>query len=160
MAINIGAANWQASQLGAYASELRTAINNLNAYQGSLNSNWQGREMGEINAAIDSTKGRINQVAAELDALSRDVMYNANQIKREEDAAAAAALAAAQRQTRINNVRTELSVANNEANRLRVEYEKVLKQRGASNSAKQRAYNDYQNALSKVNNLQNTLNSL
>lgn len=160
MAINIGAANRQASQLGSYARDLQTAVNNLNDYQNSLNNNWQGREMGEINAAIEKTKVRIKQVAAELDALSSDVINTANQIKREEDAAAAAALAAAQRQTRINNVRNELNVANNEVSRLKNIAVNLAKQRNASYSAKQEANANYQNALRRATDLQKTLNSI
>ncbi len=101
MAINVNAANNQASQLSNNVAKLRDAKKQMQAYKSSVSNNWQGKEVTYILTAIDRVIADIDRVIGNTNSLSSDIRSTAAQIKREEDAAAAAARAKAAREQRI-----------------------------------------------------------
>ena len=107
MAINV-----QANQLTDNVSRLRNARKQMLEYKSSVSANWQGKEVGYIQSAIDGVIADIDAAMRSLESLGSDIKSTAAQIKREEDAAAAAAArAATARQQRIADAQSECDKA-------------------------------------------------
>lgn len=113
MAIDVNKANRQSQNLGDNISQLRNAKKQMLAYKTSVSGNWQGKEVGYINSAIDRVIRDIDNAIRGLDSLSNDIRNTAAQIRREEEAAAARA-----RQQRIRAAQTAYDNACGELNAL------------------------------------------
>lgn len=145
MAINVSAANNQATQLIDNISKLRDAKKKMQAYRASVSNNWQGKEVTYILTAIDRVIEDINSAIRNLESLSTDIKSVASQIKREEDAAAAAARAAAERAAAERAAQQRAAAARAEAER--------------ANQAKQQRINTAQSNYNKACSDLNALKS-
>ena len=168
MAINISAANSQASQLRGYADKLQQAKNQLNNYKSSLETNWHGQEVAYITRGIDQTVAQIDDVIRQLNSLSNDLRNTAAQIKREDDAAAAAARARALKQKRIQTAQMNYNRAVDECDNLYKERDVMQKELMKSMSANKRNFymkkwdelmKKIQDAEKKRSNCYNALNA-
>jgi hypothetical protein len=91
LGINVSAATIQANKMSSYGSTLRDVRNNLNNFKANLNNGWQAEEMIFINKTIDSIISDINRLSQDMDSLGNDIIFTANEIRREEIARAEAA---------------------------------------------------------------------
>ena len=87
MAIDLMQATSQAMRLRNQAAELCTARASLTSYQRNLNSTWTGSEVDPVNDAISDHVRRLETLAVDLEAISRDVVREAEAIRAEEMAA-------------------------------------------------------------------------
>ncbi len=143
MAINVGAANSQASQLSSNVSQLRNAKNQLVTYRSTITSNWQGAEVGYIVSAINQLIDEIDGAIRNLDSIGGDIRQTAEQIRREEEAAAAAAAAArarAEKQRRIQAAQQKYNEARDELDKLNEEMEKLEKKHKKASGIKKFKY--------------------
>ena len=76
----------QTRQLSEQAASLRRMQSSLLLYQRGLNSSWRGIEMKLTNQVIDDYADGLTKLAADLDAIGRDVLREAEASKKEEDA--------------------------------------------------------------------------
>ena len=84
-----------------YGNSLRDISRSLNSFKANLNNDWQAEEMQYINNAIDSINRELLSLAANLDSLSSDISYTAQEIRREDEARAAAAAVAREAKIRL-----------------------------------------------------------
>ena len=88
MGINVTAENNRANSLKAQVSNIRIAINQLEAYKADLSANWIGEEVKYVLQSIDSAISKLKASITAIDGLSSKITSLASSIKREEDEAA------------------------------------------------------------------------
>lgn len=87
MAINLSLTNSQASELRAYASQLKSLRAKLLSTQDMLNRYWQSKEVIYINQAIREIDKRLFEASNMLESLNSSIRSAAQDIYREEEAA-------------------------------------------------------------------------
>ena len=162
MAINVSMANQQADSLRSYEAYLTQAKNSLREYRSNLNSNWQGKELTYINHAIDRMLLQLSDTQNQLLPLSQEIKLVAEQIRREEEKA-----------KQINLVTIALNAAVVAANEIKNRLDDMIKafedelkkhpQRkiiDSVNSQVEIIRREYEEALKKIDELQNKLKEL
>lgn len=87
MSVDVNMANYQASQLRNYATQLNDVKISLIAYRNQLDANWWSDEIKSIDCAINKITNRIQDIQNKLNVTADNVMNSANQIRQEEIAA-------------------------------------------------------------------------
>ena len=87
MSVDVNMANYQASQLRNYATQLNDVKISLIAYRNQLDANWSSDEIKSIDCAINKITNRIQDIQKKLNVTADNVMNSANQIRQEEIAA-------------------------------------------------------------------------
>ena len=76
----------QARHLADQSVRLKNIRNSVLSYQRNLNSNWRGAEMTPTNHAIENCAQGLLSAAAEIDSISRNIVREAESIKKKEEA--------------------------------------------------------------------------
>lgn len=87
MSVDVNMANYQASQLRNYATQLNDVKISLIAYRNQLDANWWSDEIKSVDCAINKITNRIQDIQNKLNVTADNVMNSANQIRQEEIAA-------------------------------------------------------------------------
>lgn len=87
MTVDLGAVSFQAGQFRGCEQDIRTAINQLRAYQDRVNMAWSGAEMYAINQEIDHICMLLTNAVQSIGGLADDVRRAGGAAKRAEEAA-------------------------------------------------------------------------
>lgn len=86
MGINLNSAHYHANRIKKAASALKAVRTDLMSSKNSINQSWTAKEMIYINRAFNDLNRELSSLAANLNALSNNIVSAAYQIKREEEA--------------------------------------------------------------------------
>jgi uncharacterized protein YukE len=89
MKINLAHIHNQVRQLREQAAALRSTQSSLLSYQHNLQVHWKGMEAESFRRTVDDHMDRLKAIASELDAISADVIREAEAVRREEELAEA-----------------------------------------------------------------------